>query len=79
MKKEICVIALSFVFDLFFFYFLFGVLRWNFLFSAVLAVLLYMAFTLLLKPVRKIGKVKVETLRDGGTFKGEAGRSQGGS
>lgn len=65
MKKEICVIALSFVFDLFFFYFLFGVLRWNFLFSAVLAVLLYMAFTLLLKPVRKIGKVKVETLRDG--------------
>ena len=65
MKKEICVIALSFVFDLFFFYFLFGVLRWNFLFSAVLAVLLYMALTLLLKPVRKIGKVKVETLRDG--------------
>lgn len=65
MKKEICVIALSFVFDLFFFYFLFGVLHWNFLFSAVLAVLLYMAFTLLLKPVRKIGKVKVETLRDG--------------
>lgn len=59
------MIALSFVFDLFFFYFLFGVLRWNFLFSAVLAVLLYMAFTLLLKPVRKIGKVKVETLRDG--------------
>ena len=50
MKKEICVIALSFVFDLFFFYFLFGVLRWNFLFSAVLAVLLYMALTLLLKP-----------------------------
>lgn len=65
MKKEICVIALSFVFDLFFFHFLFGVLRWNFLFSAVLAVLLYMALTLLLKPVRKIGKVKVETLRDG--------------
>ena len=65
MKKEICVIALSFVFDLFFFYFLFGVLRWNFLFSAVLAVLLYMALTLLLKPARKIGKVKVETLRDG--------------
>nr|WP_106790045.1 5-bromo-4-chloroindolyl phosphate hydrolysis family protein [Massilistercora timonensis] len=65
MKKEICVIALSFVFDLFFFYFLFGMLRWNFLFSAVLAVLLYMALTLLLKPVRKIGKVKVETLRDG--------------
>ena len=65
MKKEICVIALSFVCDLFFFYFLFGVLRWNFLFSAVLAVLLYMALTLLLKPVRKIGKVKVETLRDG--------------
>ena len=65
MKKEISVIALSFVFDLFFFYFLFGVLRWNFLFSAVLAVLLYMALTLLLKPARKIGKVKVETLRDG--------------
>ena len=40
-------------------------LRWNFLFSAVLAVLLYMALTLLLKPARKIGKVKVETLRDG--------------
>ena len=58
MKKEICVIALSFVFDLFFFYFLFGV-------RAVLAVLLYMALTLLLKPARKIGKVKVETLRDG--------------
>ena len=60
------VIIISFAAALGLFLILFLALDWNFLLSMILAAALYAALAMLLQPEKKIGKIRISSLKNGG-------------
>lgn len=70
------VIIISFAAALGLFLILFLALDWNFLLSMILAAALYAALAMLLQPEKKIGKIRISSLKNGEMLReklGEAG------
>ena len=59
------VIIISFAAALGLFLILFLALDWNFLLSMILAAALYAALAMLLQPEKKIGKIRISSLKNG--------------
>lgn len=64
-RKENLSIAFSAVLALLLFLVLLFILEWNFFLCMVLAAVLYIALSLILRPARKIGKLEIDSMANG--------------
>ena len=65
MKKSETYIWISLFLAAAFFFITWLLLQWNFAVSALLSAGIYVAMTMLIKPVRKIGNVNLEIMPEG--------------
>ncbi|HJB94209.1 MAG TPA: hypothetical protein H9765_01090, partial [Candidatus Mediterraneibacter intestinigallinarum] len=63
--KETLSIILSAILALALFLILLLILRWNLILCIVLAAAVYIALSLIFKPVKRIGKIEVDSLSNG--------------